>query len=130
MMFGTNNGLTKAALVRMDGRVKPFITWHHVKGGRMADISCILMHYPFVSTFCAKVEDAVRTGRYGMIVTSEYKMYAKGLNDSADLNFQRDSARCFRGLKALIDDDFLIVSDKYLHWVNEHAREHSSVSSR
>lgn len=130
MMFGTNNGLTKAALVRMDGRVKPFITWHHVKGGRMADISCILMHYPFVSTFCAKVEDAVRTGRYGMIVTSEYKMYAKGLNDSADLNFKRDSARCFRGLKALIDDDFLIVSDKYLHWVNEHAREHSSVSSR
>jgi len=71
MVFGTNNGLTKSPLVLMDGKVRPFITWHHPKGARMADISCLLMHYPFVSSFCAKVEDAVKTGRDGFRVTDE-----------------------------------------------------------
>jgi hypothetical protein len=53
-VFGTINGLTKSPLVFMDGKVKPFITWHHPKGARMADISCLLMHYPFVSSSMQK----------------------------------------------------------------------------
>ena len=71
-VFGTNNGLTKAALVRMDGRVRPFVEWHQATGAVLADISCVLMHYPFVSTFRDKVMDAVRTGRYGRTTTEEY----------------------------------------------------------
>ena len=123
MVFGTINGLTKSALVLMDGRVKPFITWHHPKGARMADISCLLRHYPFVSSFHAKVQDAVRTGRYGMRVTDEYKMYAKALNGSAGLNFRLETARPFIGLEPLIQEQFLIISKNYRHWVSEHARE-------
>jgi hypothetical protein len=41
LVFGTNNGLTKAVLVFMDGKVRPFITWHHARGARMADVSCL-----------------------------------------------------------------------------------------
>jgi len=55
----------------MDGKVKPFITWHHARGARMADISCVLRHYPCVSSFAAKLDDAVRTGRYGFKVNDE-----------------------------------------------------------
>jgi Glycosyl transferase family 2 len=121
--FGTDNGLTKSPLVLMDGNVKTFITWHHVKGARMADISCLLRHYPFVSSFYVKVEDAVRTGRYGMRVTDEYKAYAKGLEDGTSVNFKLPSAQRFIGLEQLIEDRFLIVSEKYQEWVNEHARE-------
>jgi len=52
-----------------DGRKgQTVVTWHHVRGARMADISCLLRHYPFVSSFCDKLEDAVRTGRYGFKV--------------------------------------------------------------
>jgi hypothetical protein len=114
----------------MDGKVRPFITWHHVKGARMADISCLLRHYPFVSSFHAKVEDAVRTGRYGMRVTDEYKAYAKRLEDGGRLNLRLDSAQWFTGLDRLIEEQFLIVSNKYRQWVSNHAREHSSLSSR
>ena len=56
----------------MDGRVKPFIEWHQATGRRVADVTAVLMHYPFVSTFREKVEDAVRTGRYGGTTTDEY----------------------------------------------------------
>jgi len=129
-LFGTDNGLTKSPLILMDGKVKPFITWHHVKGARMADISCLLMHYPFVSSFFAKVEDAVRTGRYGMRVTDEYKAYAKRLEDGAKLNLKLASAQRFTGLDQLIEEQLLIVSNKYRQWVSDHAREHSSLSSR
>jgi hypothetical protein len=129
MVFGSNNGLTKSALVLMDGRVKPFINWHHAKGARMADISCILMHYPFVSSFYVKVEDAVRTGRYGIRVTDEYKAYSQRLNGSANLNFKLEFARPFAGLEPLITDEFLIVSEKYRQWVSGHAGGHSRLSA-
>jgi Glycosyl transferase family 2 len=121
LVFGTVNGLTKSPLVLMDGKVKPFITWHHAKGARMADISCLLMHYPFVSSFYEKVEDAVRTGRYGMRVTDEYKMYSTALNGNATLSLKRESAQRFNGLERLIEDRFLIVSAKYQQWVADHA---------
>ena len=119
-VFGTDNALTKAALVLMDGKIKTFITWHHVRDAWVADLSCVLMHYPFVSSFCAKVQDAVRTGRYGMRVTDEYKAYAKGLQDNSSVNFKLPSAQRFIGLEQLIEDRFLIVSEKYHHWVNQH----------
>jgi len=130
MVFGTINGLTKSALVLMDGRVKPFITWHHPKGARMADISCLLRHYPFVSSFYAKVEDAARTGRYGVRVTDEYQAYSKRLASNVNVNFKLESAQLFTGLEPLIEDRFLIVSDKYREWVNDHTSEYSSLSSR
>ena len=129
MVFGSYNGLTKSPLVRMDGKVKPFIRWHHVKGARMADISCILMHYPFVSSFSAKVEDAVRTGRYGFKVTDEYEMYSKGLNGSTRLTFKRDSAQRFQGLEPLVENRFLIVSEKYRQWVQAHKKSAEIVSA-
>jgi hypothetical protein len=124
-VFGTDNGLTKSPLVFMDGKIKTFITWHHVKGARMADISCVLMHYPFVSSFYTKVEDAARTGRYGIRVTDEYKAYLKGLEGNRNANFKFESAQPFTGLGQLIEDGFLVVSEKYLQWVSDHPREHA-----
>ena len=77
-VFGTNNGLTKAALVLMDGKVKPFVEWHQATGAAVADVTGVLMHYPFVSTFRRRWTDAVRTGRYGATTTDEYVGYAQG----------------------------------------------------
>jgi len=120
-VFGTLNGLTKSPLVLMDGKVRPFITWHHARGAKMADISCLLRHYPFVSSFHAKVDDAVRTGRYGFKVNDEYKAYAKRLGDGAKVEFKTEAAQRFVGLGPLIEEGFLIVSAKYRQWVNGHS---------
>jgi Glycosyl transferase family 2 len=116
-VFGTNNGLTKAALVLMDGKVKPFVGWHQVTGAAVADVTGVLMHYPFVSSFRQKVEDAVRTGRYGAITTNEYVSYGKELARNPRLCLKGPSARLFTGLEPLIADGFLVVSDDYLRWV-------------
>ena len=128
-VFGTNNGLTKSPLVFMDGKVKQFITWHHPKGARMADISCLLRHYPFVSSFCDKVEDAVRTGRYGFKVDDEYEAYAKTLRDNKRLSLKLESAQRFVCLEPLINARFLIVSANYRQWVGQHSDEQSELRS-
>ena len=120
-VFGTDNALTKAALVLMDGKIKTFITWHHVRDAWVADLTCVLMHYPFVSSFCAKVQDAVRTGRYGITTTDEYQAYAKELGRNPRVSLKLDSARAFTGLEQLIEDGFLVVSEKYRHWLADHA---------
>ena len=88
----------------------------------MADISCVLMHYPFVSSFYAKVKDAAQTGRYGMRVTDEYRGYLRSLEGNANLNLKFESARGFTGLEQLIEEQFLIVSEKYRQWVDDHAQ--------
>jgi hypothetical protein len=121
-VFGTGNGLTKAALVQMNGKVRPFVEWHQATGALVADVSCVLMHYPFVSTFPAKVSDAVRTGRYGPTTTDEYIAYSKRLDGDPALVLKLETARRFEDLERLIAEDFLVVSDKYRQWVNAHQR--------
>jgi hypothetical protein len=122
-VFGTNNGLTKAALVLMDGSVKPFVEWHQAVGAAVADVTGVLMHYPFVSTFRQKVEEAVRTGRYGTTTTHEYVSYGKELARNPRLCLKRPSARRFTGLEPLIADGFVVVSDDYVRWAREHTRD-------
>jgi hypothetical protein len=118
-VFGTTNGLTKAALVKMDGKVRPFIEWHQAAGALVADVSCVLLHFPFVATFVDKVQDAVRTGRYGATTTDEYVAYAAALEQDPRLSLMRPTARRFEGLEPLIAEGFLVVSDEYRDWVRE-----------
>jgi hypothetical protein len=120
-VFGTLNGLTKVALVRLDGRVQTFVAWHHVRRARFADVSCVLRHYPFRPSFHRKVQDAVGTGRYGRVTSDEYAAYWAGLTRQPDLNLRLATARELASLDELIDCGFLVVSAAYREWVAEHA---------
>jgi hypothetical protein len=122
-VFGTNNGLTKASLVRMDPGVRPFVAWHQATGAVLADVSCVLMHYPFVSAFANKVTEAARTGRYGPTTTDEYIAYANGLAQEPGLTLLSGNACRFCGLEALVADGFLVTSDNYRSWVAAHRTE-------
>jgi hypothetical protein len=116
-VFGTSNGLTKACLVRLDGRVQPFVEWHHVLGARVADITCLLRHYPFVPGFVEKIGDAVRTRRYGRTTTGEYEAYARALARDPQLTLRRATAQRFTNVDALVERGFLTVSTAYREWV-------------
>ncbi|HXE80755.1 MAG TPA: glycosyltransferase family 2 protein [Vicinamibacterales bacterium] len=129
-VFGTNNGLTKAALVRMDGKARPFVEWHQVTGAAIADVTGVLRHYPFVGTFRDRVADAVRTGRYGQTTTDEYRAYARGLESQPKLQLKGPMARRFEGLEPLIADGFVVVSDEYRNWAAAYAPSGDTPSSR
>ncbi len=121
-VFGTSNGLTKAALVKMDGRVRPFVDWHQAEGAIVADVSAVLLHFPFVSSFVEKAREAARTGRYGRTTTGEYVAYAAALERDPQLSLMRPTAVRFSGLEPLVAEGFLVASDRYREWVRAESR--------
>jgi Glycosyl transferase family 2 len=119
-IFGTNNGLTKVSLIRIDGQLEPFVQWHHTRGARIADISCVLLHYPFID-FAAKASEAIRSQRYGMFTATEYVYYAKAMEENPDLSMNTKESQIFTDLDDLIANDFLVVTDTYRQWASDHA---------
>jgi len=113
LVFGTDNGLTKVSFFKMDGQLEPFVQWHHVRHGRFADVSCALLHFPFVSTFYEKVADAVRTGRYGYLTSNEYVRYHARLENADDLHLRQPTSKVYRNAEALLEEGFLYASPAY-----------------
>lgn len=112
-IFGTTNDLSKAALTFVDGEIELFVNCHHFRYASMADFTCLLLHYPFISSFREKVIEAAETGRYKMSADGEYQLYAKTLKDNPDLSLRLDTARVFHDVESLLDQDFLVASDSY-----------------
>lgn len=61
-VFGTENGLTRTALILRSDDLRPFVRYHHAVDAVIADFTCVLMHYPFVRNFPEKVWETVRDG--------------------------------------------------------------------
>jgi Glycosyl transferase family 2 len=126
-VFGTNNGLSKVSLFRMDGRIKPFVAWHHVLNARLADLSCVLLHFPFVDSFYSKVAEAVQSGRYGYLTSDEYSGYWAGLQKLPGLCLKLESARMLSMTDELLDNGFLAASTEYRDWLAGQGRVSSAV---
>lgn len=111
-VFGTDNGLTKVSFFRNVAGLAPFVQWHHVKRGQFADLSGVLFHFPFEAGFARKVEEAAQSGRYGYHTTAEYRAYRQRAGD-AGFTIASQSALAFRGTDALVEEGFLVISDRY-----------------
>lgn len=118
-LFNTNNGLTKAPLIFIDNKIKPFVAFHHVKNANIADFSCVLLHYPFACHFQEKVYEAVQTNRYQESASDEYRMYSTKLMQDPDLVINQKTAYELKSVNDLING-FLVVSEKYKNWVKLH----------
>jgi glycosyltransferase involved in cell wall biosynthesis len=118
-LFDTNNGLTKAPMIFINNKIKPFVDFHHVKNASIADFSCVLLHYPFACPFQEKVYEAVQTNRYQESASDEYRMYWNKLMQVPDLIINQKTAHELKSVNDLING-FLIVSEKYKKWVKLH----------
>jgi len=119
-LFGTRNGLSKAALAFTGDTVELFAGWHHTRGTRVADVSCVLLHYPFAGDFREKVRDAATTGRYGRSATHEYMRYWEVLREFPARRLRAATAREYVHVDALVEEGFLAVSNAYRDWVAVH----------
>jgi len=119
ILFGTNNGLTKAALIFVDKKIRTFVRFHHVKNAKIADITCVLFHYPFTSIFYEKVMEAVETQRYLQSAHDEYKMYWEKLQKEPGISIKQNTACKLTNINSLLESDFLVISEDYNKWVKE-----------
>ena len=117
-LFGTENGLTKAALVLVRDGVGIFQDWHHATNTVVADFTCVLRHYPFTGAFYHKVREAAASGRYGRVTTDEYRDYWRVLAANPDLSLRLPTARIYEGPIRLLEQGFLVASPGFIEWAS------------
>jgi hypothetical protein len=116
--FGVVPRLTKFPLVFSDGVVKPVReSPHHIDNARIADLSCVLFHYKYAGDFHKQAAQAVREENHWND-SAQYKQYFEVLNENPRLTLRSDTAQEIKGVNDLLEDQFLVVSEDYLDWVN------------
>src|SRR5215217_4147369 len=126
-IFGSTLYLTKHPLMFTDGRIKPSDrSAHWVDNAKIADISCVLLHYKFLDGYFHKqAAQAVREGQYHN-ASARYKRYLEILDKNPTLRVKRESARELKGVNDLVENGFLVVSEEYLMMVYEVEEKHKS----
>src|SRR5215216_3552845 len=130
-IFGSRLYLTKHPLVFTDGRIKlSDRSSHWVANARIADISCVLLHYKFLDGYFHKqAAQAVRERQYHNNST-RYKRYLETLDTNPSLRVKQESARELKGVNDLVENGFLVVSEGYLMMVYEVEEERKGAGGR
>src|SRR5215207_8389327 len=127
-IFGSRLYLTKHPLVFTDGRIKlSDRSSHWVANAKIADITCVLLHYKFLDGYFHKqAAQAVREGQY-YNASARYKRYLEVLEKDPSLRVKRESARELKGVNDLVENGFLVVSEEYMMVVyKEEEEKHKS----
>src|SRR5829696_6393002 len=114
-IFSDRPVLTKFPLVFTDGRIKPFDrSSHWVDNAKIADISCVLLHYKFLDGYFHKrtMQAVQEESHYKN--SRGAKKYLEVLNRNPTLKMKRESARELKGVNDLVENGFLVVSEEYM----------------
>ncbi|MBI4357807.1 MAG: glycosyltransferase family 2 protein [Candidatus Omnitrophica bacterium] len=98
------------------GEKMPLIHQHWTRGTRIADFSCVLFHYKFLSNFFNRTLDAIQQGQYGTS-SYDYRMYYGILKERPNLGFQKESSSFYKDMDQLVSSDFVVVSKQYQDYV-------------
>src|SRR5215217_1537301 len=126
-IFSDRPLLTKFPLMFKDGRIKPFDrSSHWVANAKIADITCVLLHYKFLDGYFYK--QATRQGQYhnNSARYTHYKKYLEVLDKNPTLQVKRESARELKGVNDLVENGFLVVSEEYLMMVYQEEERKSA----
>src|SRR5215212_6282017 len=123
-VFGTEPLRTKFPLVFTDGRIKPFDrSSHWVDNAKIADISCVLLHYKFLDGYFHKrtLQAVQEENHYKN--SRGAKKHLEILDRNPTLQVKRESARELKGVNDLVENGFLVVSEEYMMRVYEEEKE-------
>lgn len=125
-VFGLGGSmLTKHPLMRPDGdlRIFPYDD-HFVTGARLADVSGLLRHYTFTRALPRQIREYTDPDlRFN--IPSSYERYRTVWKERKELRLAAPRSREFESVEAMLDEGFLIASDRYL----EYARARGAVAS-
>jgi len=107
--------LTRFTPTFSDDRLKSFtFDAHHILNARVADFTCVLLHYKFLDEhFHKKVASAVREENYPRN-SHQYKKYLEVLENTPSLQVKGESARELKSVNDLLENGFLVVSEEYM----------------
>ena len=122
-LFGVRPALTKHPLVFMDGETIPMDGSEHAVGrATVADLTCVLFHYNFTSSFYRQVRMASEEENY-LRNSKKHKKYHEVLKHTPALKIRGEDARELRGTEDLVGNGFLTVSEDYMRLVQSKEME-------
>ena len=117
-VFDVMPRLTKFPLVCSDGNLRPVEgSPHHIDNARVADFSGVLFHYKYVGNFYEHAAQAVREENHWND-SAQYKQYLGVLNENPGMTMRQETSKEMSGVNDLLDEQFLVVSNDYVSWVN------------
>jgi hypothetical protein len=119
-IFGPGVKLTKHPLLFLDGELEAYdgsSRW--VYNAKVADLTGVLFHYKFLDGYFQALSTRnVREKQYRH-QTGKYEKYLAGMKKSPSLQIKQESAREIKSVNDLLEDQFLVISEDYVSWVNE-----------
>jgi hypothetical protein len=121
--FGATPVLTKFPLLfRRHGRGPVLESAHLCRGGRVADVSGVLLHYKYDRHFLELCRRAVAEGNF-FANSGAYRLYLGALERRPDLVLRTERARRYAGPDELVSMGLLAASAPYREYVEQAAQE-------
>lgn len=112
--------LTKHPLVFADASMGVYTyDGHFMTNAAVADISTALLHYKYVGTLGDRVQRTVQAGWHNKSAAL-YGGLQKVLGSGGEVSLRLETARELQSVDALIDENFLVVTDQYRRWVERY----------
>ena len=128
--FKTNSSrylLIKHPLIFIDGKLEPVTNPHYCNKSHVADISGVLRHYKFITSFKDKVKVLCKDLVY--YAQKEYEAYSRVINESESLSLFSENAKKFNHVNELLECEFIQASNQYLNYFNiKHKKSLMSVN--
>ena len=125
-LFGGRSPLTKHPLVFMDGESRPMDgSSHSISGARIADLTCVILHYKFLDSLYGQLRRAAEEENY-MKDSSKHKKQLAVLEQGSSLWVKRETASELRGTGELVGKGFINVSEEYMGLVEAESRKNGA----
>jgi Glycosyl transferase family 2 len=115
----TNCLLTKHSMFRLGKGVELFPHVHFVNHARLADVSCVMLHYKLVSN---ALETALQNKESFSGIGKGYSDFIDFILQNPDHQIKQSTAAKFSDAATLIEDGFLFGSAKYREYVDSFAK--------
>jgi glycosyltransferase involved in cell wall biosynthesis len=118
-LYGNNCLLTKHSLFVPGSGVELFPHVHFMNRARLADVSCLMLHYKLTST---ALESAVQN-KEGFVGNSQgYLNFINFLTNHPDQALKNETAVRFRRADDLVESGFLFMSEKYRQYLRSKSK--------
>jgi glycosyltransferase involved in cell wall biosynthesis len=127
-VFSISPLLTKHALIFLDDKIKPMdLSDHWVGSARIADFTCVLLHYKLSANLYELVRREIEERRY-ISRHGKYDKYFKVLAEAPDLLIKSDTSKELKSVSDLVGTRLVTVSRQYMRFVESEEQRNGAYS--
>jgi Glycosyl transferase family 2 len=113
-LYGNDCLLTKHSLFLPGKGLDLFPNVHFVNNARLADVSCVMLHYKLISN---ALDIASQNKDYFTECSQGYSDFINFIKKNPDYKIKRNTAVKLKNVNELVDSDFLFISEIYSEYV-------------